>query len=248
MNKIIGETLNGRSSRFWALAAGGLVLALGGVLVCGLLVGAGVYTVTHLTTRGATISQVSEGRAIDAAITAAEAADTAEAEVEDPKSGADRADRAEAGEVEVVQEEPISPPRLGNPAANFTLSDLAGNTVSLADFKGQPVILNFWATWCGPCEAEMPEINKAYLKHKEEGLVVLAINLAEHPDTVKSFVDYYDLAFTILLDRDKAVGKLYGARALPTTYFIDRSGTIVHTYYGQMDEEALAIGLRKILP
>lgn len=243
MNKIIGETLDGRSSRFWVLAAGGLVLALGGVLACGLLVGAGAYAVTHLTTLGATISQVSEESSIDADIAAAEAADTTE--VADPRSAADR---AEAEEVEVVQQKPISPPRLGNPATNFTLSDLAGNTVSLADFKGQPVILNFWATWCGPCEAEMPEIDKAYLKHKEEGLVVLAINLAEHPDTVKSFVDYYDLAFTILLDRDKAVGKLYGARALPTTYFIDRSGTIVHTYYGQMDKEALAIGLQKILP
>jgi peroxiredoxin len=224
MNKIIGETLDGRSSRFWALAAGGFVLALGGVLVCGLLVGAGVYAVTRLTVPETTTNT-------DTA--AAETADTA---------------KAEAEEVGAIQQEPGLPPRLGNPAANFTLSDLAGNTVSLADFKGQPVILNFWATWCGPCEAEMPEIDKAYLKHKEEGLVVLAINLAEHPDTVKSFVNYYELAFTILLDRDKVVGKLYGARALPTTYFIDRSGTIVHTYYGQMDEEALAIGLQKILP
>lgn len=224
MNKTIGETLDGRSSRFWLLVAVGLTLAFGGVLVCGLLVGAGVYTVTRLTVPETTSN---------ADTAAAETADTAKAETE---------------EVGAIQQEPMSPPRLGNPAANFTLSDLAGNTVSLADLKGQPVILNFWATWCGPCEAEMPEINKAYLKHKEEGLVVLAINLAEHPDTVKSFVNYYDLAFTILLDRDKAVGKLYGARALPTTYFVDRSGTIVHTYYGQMDEEALAIGLQKILP
>lgn len=232
MNKIIGETLDGRSSRFWVLVAVGLAFAFGGVLICGLLVGAGVYTVTRLT-GPKEIVQVSEERTTDTDTAAVAEADTA---------------KAEAEEVEVVQQDPILPPRLGNPAANFTLPDLAGNTVSLADFKGQPVILNFWATWCGPCEAEMPEINKAYLKHKEEGLVVLAIDLAEHPDTVKSFVDYYELAFTILLDRNKEVGKLYGARALPTTYFIDRSGTIVHTHYGQMDEEALAIGLRKILP
>lgn len=241
MNKIIGEILDGRSSRFWALAAGGFALALGGVLVCGLLVGAGVYAVTRLTIPEMTTN---------ADTAAAETAGTAK--VAEPRNAADRAEVEDAlrgaEEVEAIQQEPELPPRLGNPATNFTLSDLAGNTVSLADFKGQPVIINFWATWCGPCEAEMPEINKAYLKHKQEGLVVLAVDLAEHPDTVKSFVDYYDLAFTILLDRDKAVGKLYGARALPTTYFIDRSGTIVHTYYGQMDEEALAIGLRKILP
>jgi len=235
MNEMTGETrpAGRRSARFWLLAAVGFVFAFGAVLICGLLLGVGAYAVTNLTAPEAAVSEAAAAPASETEGAAAEDGDTAAAvEKAEPAGGPER---------------PL-PPRLGNPAADFTLPNLAGQTVSLADFKGQPVILNFWATWCGPCEAEMPEINQAYLAHKEDGLVVLAINLQEHPDTIKSFVNYYDLEFTILLDRDEKVGKLYGARALPTTYFIDRAGVIVHTYYGQMDEEALAIGLRKILP
>ena len=113
---------------------------------------------------------------------------------------------------------------------------------------GKIKVINFWATWCGPCEAEMPDINNAYLKHRDDDLVILAVDMGEHPETVRSFVDYHKLEFTILIDRTQDVGRHYNARGLPTTYFVDPSGKIVHIFYGAMDEQAIEIGLRKILP
>ncbi len=139
-------------------------------------------------------------------------------------------------------------PLPGYSAPDFTLTTILDETIQLSETVGQPVVVNFWATWCGPCEAEMPDINAAYLAHKDEGLVVLAVDMAEHPETVRSFVKYYDLAFHILIDADQDVGHHYGARALPTTYFVDRSGNIVHMYFGQMRESDIEVGLRKILP
>ena len=213
-------TRSSRPAYIWWLAAVGIGLAFVGVLVCGLGAGFGVLLLT---------------RSNEAAPAAA---------VEDLDSQAVEADQP--GE-KSVEAKPAAP-KLGNAAPGFTLTNLAGESVSLADYEGQPILLNFWATWCGPCEAEMPEINQAYLDFQDEGLVVLAINLQEHPDTVQSFVDYYELDFPILLDRQEEVSRQYQARALPTSYFVDRSGNIVHTYYGQMDEKALYIGLRKIMP
>jgi peroxiredoxin len=213
-------TRGGRPAYIWWLAAVGVGLAFIGVLVCGLSAGFGFLMLTR-----------------------AEKAASAEA-VENLDAQAVEADRPEEKPVEAKP----AAPKLGNPAPGFTLTNLQGESVSLADYEGQPVLLNFWATWCGPCEAEMPEINQAYLDFQDEGFVVLAVNLQEHPDTVQSFVDYYELDFPILLDRQEEVSRQYQARALPTSYFVDRSGNIVHAYYGQMDEKALRIGLRKIMP
>ncbi|MFQ5614058.1 MAG: TlpA family protein disulfide reductase [Anaerolineae bacterium] len=137
-------------------------------------------------------------------------------------------------------------PVMNSPAPDFTLDDLDGNRVTLADHQGQPVLINFWATWCGPCEAEMPAINEAYLAHRDEGLVVLAVDVEEHPDTVRSFVEYYDLDFTILTDREGSVTDRYQARGLPTSFFIDRQGTIAHIHIGQMSKADIARGLAKI--
>jgi peroxiredoxin len=131
-------------------------------------------------------------------------------------------------------------------APNFTLHDLEGNEVSLADYLGRPVVINFWATWCVPCEAEMPLINEAYQTYKDDGLAVLALDFMEHPDTVRSFVDYYQLTFTILTDREGSAADDYRVNGLPTTFFIDRSGNIAHFYIGQMSEADLEAGLAKI--
>lgn len=137
-------------------------------------------------------------------------------------------------------------PRLGSLAPGFSLNDLDGNPVSLADFRGRPVLINFWATWCGPCEAEMPAINRAFLASQAEGLVVLGIDLEEHPDTIRSFVDYYELDFTILADREGVVAGQYQVQGLPTSFFIDRAGRIAHIHIGQMSEADLENGLARI--
>lgn len=152
-------------------------------------------------------------------------------------------DRGEAGTIGVQVAAGIA--RQGEPAPTFTLPDLDGNLVNLSDYEGQPVIINFWATWCGPCEAEMPELNDAY-RQNENGLVILAVNLGKHPDTVRSFVEYQGLEFMILSDRDRALRRSYNTRAIPTTYFIDREGHIAHVFIGTMSANDIAFGVSKI--
>lgn len=126
-------------------------------------------------------------------------------------------------------------PEAGQAAPNFTLADLEGNEVSLAEFRGQPVIINFWATWCGPCRIEMPELQQAYEERQEEGLAILAVNMEESPDMVRRF--FYDdlrLTFTPLLDENGEVANRYGIFNLPTTYFVDPEGTIAAVHRGPL--------------
>lgn len=124
------------------------------------------------------------------------------------------------------------PPQIGGPAAAFTLNDLEGRPVSLADYKGKVVLLNFWATWCEPCKKEMPEIQAAYEKRKEEGFVVLAVNFGENPDPTASFVHHGRLTFPVLLDRRADVAERYGVINLPVTFFIDPEGIIRERIFG----------------
>ena len=117
--------------------------------------------------------------------------------------------------------------QVGDRAPAFALADVNGNRVALADFQGQPVILNFWATWCPPCRLEMPDLQAAYERHQEDNLAILAINQDEPQDLVTSFFyDVFSLTFTPLLDQNAVVGDMYGAFNLPTSVFIDAEGTI----------------------
>jgi len=239
----------GKTPLFWGIVSIIAMAAFGAVLVCGLVFGVGALSAWQLLQTEAQAAQIDgAGSASDV-----EVETTQVEQVEDKSAAAAEAKletepaEAEAG-ILGIHPDTAMPPKVGNRVTDFTLKDLQGNLVTLSDFAGQPVLINFWATWCGPCEAEMPDINEAYLNHRDQGLVVLAVNLEEHPDTVKSFVDYYQLDFLILLDRKEDVGFQYGARALPTTYFIDPDGIITYVFYGQMDEQDIALGLSKILP
>jgi thiol-disulfide isomerase/thioredoxin len=113
----------------------------------------------------------------------------------------------------------------GTRSIDFTLSDLSGKKVSLSSFKGKLVFLNFWATWCPPCRAEMPSMERLHQKLKGKGLVILAVDLQEDPQSVQKFVDQYKLSFPVVLDADGRVGATYGARSIPTTYIIGRDGS-----------------------
>lgn len=128
-----------------------------------------------------------------------------------------------------------------NAATNFTLQTLEGETVSLADYKGKKVILNFWATWCPPCKAEMPHMQSFYEQMNQEEVVILAVNLTSQDtqDKVETFVDAYGLTFPIALDVDGEVGRLYEIFTIPTTYFIDEEGKIVQKYIGPLDEQSM---------
>jgi peroxiredoxin len=117
---------------------------------------------------------------------------------------------------------------IGNPAPDFQLDNLDGQSISLSDSRGRLVLVNFWASWCPPCRSEMPFIQNIFTDKKwaEEGLIVLAIDIGESPSTVREFVKKEGLTFPVLLDIEREVSIEYYVRAIPTTYFIDREGII----------------------
>ena len=120
-------------------------------------------------------------------------------------------------------------PREGFLAPDFTLDTLDGNTVTLSELRGNVVVVNFWATWCLPCRAETPALEKSYEQYKDSGVVVLGVNLTDQDSIseVESFVQEFRLTYPILLDRDGTVSNtLYQIRGLPTTFFVNREGII----------------------
>jgi peroxiredoxin len=116
----------------------------------------------------------------------------------------------------------------GEMAVDFQLLDIYGNQVALSDLKGQPVMLNFWATWCSPCKFEMPFFQEIYEDEKwlQEGLVILAVDYQENVNDVQLFIIYYGYSFTVLLDTSGEIGNMYNIRGLPTTFFIGKDGII----------------------
>jgi peroxiredoxin len=141
------------------------------------------------------------------------------------------------------------PIEVGNSARDFVLNDVDGNPVRLSDFARQPIILNFWATWCGPCRVEMPDLQAAFDAHQDDGLVLLAVNREESAETVRSF--FYDdlgLTFTPLLDLEAEAARLYNVANYPTTFFIDENGTVTAVHRGLMVEEQIEGYLADILP
>ncbi len=137
----------------------------------------------------------------------------------------------------------------GEAAPGFTLPDLAGRVVSLSDFHGQPVVVNFWATWCKPCEIEMPLFVKAYEGNRDEGLVILAVDVQEQPEPVRNYVASHGLTMPVVLDRDGQVATIYRVRGLPSTFFVDANGVLVKAKRGAITSgPELAALLRQILP
>lgn len=131
----------------------------------------------------------------------------------------------------------------GDLAPNFTLTTLDGKTVKLSDYKGKKVILNFWATWCPPCRAEMPHMQNYYEDFAEdEGVEILAVNLTDGDtrEKVEDFVADYGLTFPILMDEEGMAGKTYQAVTIPTSYMIDTTGKIQHKIVGPMDDQMIA--------
>ncbi len=127
-------------------------------------------------------------------------------------------------------------PEIGKPAPAFTLHDLSGKKVSLADYRGKVVIVNFWASWCVPCRREMPPLQRAYENLGPKGLVVLAISVDPSEAAVRSYVKTASLTFPVLLDPHKdAYFDAYGVLVLPTSFVIDRKGNIAQRLLGEVD-------------
>jgi peroxiredoxin len=140
-----------------------------------------------------------------------------------------------------VSGENYSAPQKGFSAPDFILQDLEGNQYQLSSFIGEKVIVNIWASWCKPCQYEMPALQKIHEKYSDQGLVLLAVNntYQDNYSNVVDFVSANNLTFPILMDLDGNVSKLYQVQALPSTFFIDRNGKISEIIIGGPMSEAL---------
>jgi peroxiredoxin len=140
-------------------------------------------------------------------------------------------------------------PKVGRQAPDFALPDLEGVKIRLSDLRGKPVVLNFWATWCGYCVEEMPLLQKVQDAKAGIGLVILAINSGETGARVKEFIQTNGYTFTVLLDRYQDVVPFYKVRGLPTTFFIDAEGVIRDIKVGAfVSMEQIENSLEKIMP
>ncbi len=133
----------------------------------------------------------------------------------------------------------------GQMAADFTLSDLAGKKHNLKNQRGKVVMLDFWASWCGPCRRQMPAVDKLYQEFKKKGLVVYAVNQRESSEKARSYLEQYKYTTTALLDQKGEVGTQYKVQGIPTLVIIDRQGKIVAHFVGVRPEETLREGLKK---
>ncbi len=134
-------------------------------------------------------------------------------------------------------------------APDFTVGSLDDSSITLSSLRGNPVLMNVWASWCLPCRAEMPAIQNIYREYSSQGLQVLAINATNQDELadVTSFIQENRLTFPIFLDLNGNVSDLYQVRSLPTTYFIDQEGVIIKIIVGQMSEALLRIQIDQML-
>lgn len=137
---------------------------------------------------------------------------------------------------------------VGEKAEDFVLTDLEGNKHQLSEYKGKGVFINFWGTWCEPCKVEMPHINTQYNEYKDQGVVVLAVNVGEPTLLINNFVDQYDFTFPIVQDKSKDVGELYNIYNLPATIIVDPDGVIVDIVEGQLPEGRIKAMMEQIKP
>ncbi len=136
----------------------------------------------------------------------------------------------------------------GNQARDFALESLAGAEVSLADHAGKVVLVNFWATWCPPCMAEIPELQEAYETYQDEELVVLGINVEEPREIVEPFVQSMGMTYPVLLDENGQVMEMYRALGLPMSLIVDRQGVIQVRHVGYLSAEQLERYLEGVFP
>lgn len=135
---------------------------------------------------------------------------------------------------------------LGSPAPDFELTDLDGKQHSLSQYRGDVVLLNFWATWCEPCRVEMPAIDKRFQELHDKGFIVLGIDFDEPAADVRAFRDQVKVTFPLLLDPGGKVQALYRILGYPTSFFVDRQGVVRIVHIGIMDDSQIDQYLKQV--
>lgn len=131
-------------------------------------------------------------------------------------------------------------------AEDFTLPDINGDMISLSDYQGENIYLNFWASWCDPCNDEMPDIEKIYQEYTDKGLVLLTINTGEDKDTVEEYMKTNGYTFPVLLDLEMDVARQYKTSSIPVSFFINKEGEIVTKKEGLMTGEEMRKAIEKL--
>ncbi|NQX44858.1 thiol-disulfide oxidoreductase ResA [Paenibacillus tritici] len=138
-------------------------------------------------------------------------------------------------------------PKEGGKAPNFELLGLDGKTHTLEEYKGKSVVLNFWGSWCAPCVKEMPALQAQWEKWKDQGVVVLGVNVGEDQMTVDNFVKLVDIDFPVVMDKNRDAVRSYGISPLPTTFFINTKGKVDNIHIGQLDLSSLEEQIGKLV-
>jgi peroxiredoxin len=133
------------------------------------------------------------------------------------------------------------------PAPDFTLETLDGETVQLEDYAGEVVLINFWASWCPPCKAEMPDLQRYYEAYRDEGFVILGVNASEERGAVEAFVADHDITFPVAIDSTQEMMGEYGVTGLPSSFFVDREGRILGYWPGVLTFDLLEERLTPVL-
>jgi peroxiredoxin len=136
---------------------------------------------------------------------------------------------------------------IGKPAPDFALVDMNGERHKLSDYRGEGVFLNFWATWCKPCEREMPYIDNQYKHFKDKGVKVLTIDVGESELVVNNFIERHNLSFPVMIDKGE-VQTAYGINPLPITFLIDKDGKVVRSHTGELNETTVRQYMEEIQP
>jgi thiol-disulfide isomerase/thioredoxin len=136
---------------------------------------------------------------------------------------------------------------VGKPAPAFKIKSLEGKDVALADYKGKVVLLDFWATWCGPCRMSLPHIQEIYESHKKDGLIGYAVDLAEEKPLVEKFVTTAKMTIPVLLDTEGKTGEAYSADAIPETVLIGKDGKIKNVWIGVTEPSVITKAVEEAL-
>ncbi|MCM8812178.1 MAG: TlpA family protein disulfide reductase [Candidatus Omnitrophica bacterium] len=141
----------------------------------------------------------------------------------------------------------VQPAASRKTASDFQLTGLNGEAIELGSFRGKVVLLDFWATWCPPCRAEIPHFNELYSAYKGQGFELIGLSVGEDPEVVRSFVAANDMRYPVAISNEKVEQAYGGIRGIPTTFLIDKKGRIAQKYVGYHEKAVFEGAIRKLL-